>query len=77
MRSATRHWSRPTVLSRLIAADAVAAWEEDGRVTGFSAVDGGTIHLLVDAACRGKGSAAFCSPPPCWRLTKRDTSPLP
>src|SRR6185312_16250778 len=42
-------------LARLIAADAVAAWEEDGRVMGFSAVDGGAIHLLVDAACRGNG----------------------
>ena len=42
-------------LARLIAAGAVAVWEEDGRVMGFSAAEGGAIHLLVDTACRGKG----------------------
>jgi GNAT superfamily N-acetyltransferase len=42
-------------LARLIAADAVAVWEEDGRIEGFAAVDGGAIHLLVDATARGTG----------------------
>ena len=42
-------------LRRLIAAGAVSVWDEEGRVVGFSAVDGEAIHLLVDPDARGRG----------------------
>jgi GNAT superfamily N-acetyltransferase len=42
-------------VARLVAAGAVVAWTEDGRVAGFAAIDGSILHLLVDSAARGKG----------------------
>jgi GNAT superfamily N-acetyltransferase len=42
-------------LADLIAAGAVLVWLGDGYVVGFAAASGGTIHLLVDSAHRGKG----------------------
>ena len=42
-------------LRRLVAAGAVAVWDEAGEVVGFAAADAGTIHLLVDRSARGKG----------------------
>jgi len=43
------------MLRRLIAADAVVAWDEAGMIAGFAAVDDDRVHLLVDAAQRSKG----------------------
>ena len=42
------------LLDRLIAAEAVTVWD-DGAIAGFAAVDGATIHLLVDATRRHRG----------------------
>jgi GNAT superfamily N-acetyltransferase len=42
-------------LRRLIAAGSVIVWDESGQIAGFAAIDGATIHLLVDPAQRGKG----------------------
>lgn len=42
-------------LRRLIAAGALTVWDDEGAVAGFAAVDGGVIHLLVDAVQRGGG----------------------
>jgi GNAT superfamily N-acetyltransferase len=40
---------------RLIAADAVTACDEAGRVVGFAATGGAAVHLLVDSGARGTG----------------------
>jgi len=42
-------------LTRLIAAGAVIVWVDDGRMVGFAAADGATIHLLVDTTARSRG----------------------
>jgi len=43
------------LLRRLIAAGAARVWDDEGAVAGFAAVDGGVVHLLVDAAQRSRG----------------------
>jgi GNAT superfamily N-acetyltransferase len=57
-------------LADLIAAGAVLAWLGDGRVVGFAAANGGTIHLLVDSAHRGKGGGRELLAAACARLGK-------
>jgi GNAT superfamily N-acetyltransferase len=42
-------------LRRLIAADAIMVWDDEGAIAGFAAVDGDKIHLLVDAMQRSRG----------------------
>ncbi len=42
-------------LRRLIASGAVTAWDDAGDIAGFAALDGGAIHLLVDAMQRSRG----------------------
>ena len=42
-------------LRRLVAAGAVTVWDDAGVIAGFAAVDGGAIHILVDAAQRSRG----------------------
>jgi GNAT superfamily N-acetyltransferase len=57
-------------LAGLIAAGAVLVWEGDGRVVGFAATSGGTIHLLVNSAHRGKGGGRELLDAACTRLRK-------
>jgi GNAT superfamily N-acetyltransferase len=42
-------------LARLVAAGAVTVWDDGGGISGFAAVDGSAIHLLVTSARRGGG----------------------
>lgn len=44
-----------TDLRGLIANGAAMVWDEAGDIAGFAAVDGDTIHLLVDPARRDRG----------------------
>jgi GNAT superfamily N-acetyltransferase len=57
-------------LASLIGAGAVLVWEGDGRVVGFAATSGGTIHLLVNSAHRGKGGGRELLEAACTRLRK-------
>ncbi len=59
-----------TDLMRLVAAGTVSVWDEDGRAAGFSATDGGAIHLLVDATARGKGIGRTLLDAACARAKK-------
>lgn len=57
-------------LARLIADGAVSVWEEGGEIAGFGAVEGATIHLLVDAAARGRGGGRILLADACARLKR-------
>lgn len=47
--------ARLTDLRGQIAGGAVMVWDEAGDIAGFTAVDGDTIHLLVDPTLRDRG----------------------
>jgi GNAT superfamily N-acetyltransferase len=57
-------------LADFIAAGAVLAWLGDGRVVGFAATSGGTIHLLVDSTHRGRGGGRELLAEACAELRK-------
>ncbi|HTZ35284.1 MAG TPA: GNAT family N-acetyltransferase [Stellaceae bacterium] len=67
-----RRIGEPMLRRRLGTGD-VAVWQEDGAVCGFVAVDGATLHLLVDSAARGQGIGRALLAEGCRRLAERGT----